>query len=80
MKSRIDYFLLAKNLTKRVKKTEIYPSIAPDHNANNISLFGSCESPRGPGLWKFNNLFKHRKILPSSNKQRPTVGANQNGN
>ena len=55
MKSRIDYFLLAKNLTKSVKKTEIYPSIAPDHNAIYISLSGSPESPRGPGLWKFNN-------------------------
>ena len=55
MKSRIDFFLLAKNLTKSVKKTEIYPSIAPDHNAIYISLSGSCESPRGLGLWKFNN-------------------------
>jgi len=55
MKYRIDYFLLAKNLTKSVKKTEIYPSIAPDHNAIYISLFWSCETPRGPGLWKFNN-------------------------
>jgi len=38
-----------------VKKTEIYPSIALDHNTIYISLSGSCESPRGPGLWKFNN-------------------------
>ena len=55
MKSGIDYFLLAKNLTKGVKKTEIYPSIAPDHNVIYIPLSGSSESPRGPGLWKFNN-------------------------
>jgi len=55
MKSRIDFFLLAKNLTKSVRKTEIYPSIAPDHNAIYISLSGSCESIRGPGLLKFNN-------------------------
>jgi len=55
MKSRIDYFLLAKNLTKSVKITEIYPSIAPDLNSIYISLFWSCETPRGPGLWKFNN-------------------------
>ena len=95
MKSRIDFFLLAKNLTKSVKKTEIYPSIAPDHNAIYISLSGSCESPRGPELWKFNNtllkdeayvervsrnLFKYRKILSWSSKQRPAVGAYQNGN
>ena len=55
MKSRIDYFLLAKNLTKNVKKTDVFPSIAPDHNAIYISMSLSCESPRGPGLWKFNN-------------------------
>ena len=55
MKSRIDFFLLAKNLTKSVKKTEVYPSIAPDHNAIYTSLSWSCETPRGPGLWKFNN-------------------------
>ena len=50
MKSRIDFFLLAKNLTKSVKKTEIYPSIAPDHKAIYTSLSWSCETPRGPGL------------------------------
>ena len=55
MKSRIDFFLLAKNLTKSVKKTEVYPSIAPDHNAIYTSLSWSCETPRRPGLWKFNN-------------------------
>ena len=38
MKSRIDFFLVAKSLTKSVKKTEIYPSIAPDHNAIYIFL------------------------------------------
>ena len=55
VKSRIGYFLLSKNLTRSVKKTEIYSSIAPDHNVIHISLYGSCERPRGPGLWKFNN-------------------------
>ena len=64
MNLTIDYFLLAKNLTKRVKKTEIYPSIAPDHNAMYISLSGSSESPRGPGVWKFNNtLLKDEEYL-----------------
>ena len=31
MKSRIDFFLVAKNLTKYVKKVDIQSSIAPDH-------------------------------------------------
>lgn len=55
MKSRLDFFLVAKTLTRSVKNSEIYPSIAPDHNAIYISLSWSSETPRGPGLWKFNN-------------------------
>jgi len=62
MKSRIDFFLMAKNLTKSVKKTEIYPSIAPDHNAIYISSSWVNETPRGLGFWKFNNtLLKDEK-------------------
>ena len=55
MKSRLDFFLVAKNLTKSVRNSEIYTSIAPDHKAIYISLSWSSETPRGPGLWKFNN-------------------------
>lgn len=55
LKSRIDFFLVAKNLTQHVKKSEIYPSIAPDHRAIYISLSWTTEKSRGPGLWKFNN-------------------------
>lgn len=55
MKSRLDFFLVAKTLTRSVKKTEIYPSIAPDHSAIYISLSWSSKTPRGPGIWKFNN-------------------------
>ena len=49
MKSRIDFFLVAKSLTKSVKKIGIYPSIAPDHQAIYILLSWRCETPRGPG-------------------------------
>ena len=55
VKSRIDFFLVTKNLTQFVKKSEIYPSIAPDHEAIYISLSLSNETPRGCGLCKFNN-------------------------
>ena len=55
VKSRIDFFLVAKNLTQFVKKSEIYPSIAPDHKVIYIALSLSNETPRGRGLWKFNN-------------------------
>ena len=64
MNSRMDLFLLAKNLTKSVKKTKLYPSITPEHNAIYISLFWSCKTPRGPGLQKFNNtLLKDEEYL-----------------
>ena len=55
VKSRIDFFLVAKNLTLSVKSTRIYPAIAPDHDAISISLSLPNLCPRGPGFWKFNN-------------------------
>ena len=55
LKSRIDFFLMARTFTINVKTTENYPSIAPDHNAIYISLTLSNKCPRGPGFWKFNN-------------------------
>ena len=54
LKSRIDFFLVAQNLTRFVKKSDIYPSVAPDHQAIYMSLLWRNETPRGPGLWKFN--------------------------
>ena len=55
VKSRIDFFLIAKDLTVYIKKSEILPAIAPDHNAIFISLTLPNKCPRGPGSWKFNN-------------------------
>ena len=42
-------------MTQFIRKSEIYPSIAPDHKAIYISLSLCNETPRGCGLWKFNN-------------------------
>ena len=56
LKSRIEFFLIAKDLTASIKKSEILPAIAPDHNAiYAISLALSNKCLRGPGFWKFNN-------------------------
>ena len=55
VKSRIDFFLVAKGLEQYVRKSEIYSSIAPDHKAIYISMSWTNPTPRGPGLWKFNN-------------------------
>ena len=55
VKSRIDFSLVAKNLTLSVKNTQIFPAIAPDHDAMFISLSLPNQCPTGPGFWKFNN-------------------------
>ena len=55
LKSRLDFFLIAKDLTVNIKKSEISPAIAPDHNAIFILLTLPNKCPRGPGFWKFNN-------------------------
>ena len=55
VKSRIDFFLISKHLTKFVKKVDIQTSIAPDHNMILLSLSWPNENPRGAGFWKFNN-------------------------
>ena len=55
LKSRIDFFLISKDLTVNIKRSEILPAIAPDHNAISISLTLPNKCPRGPGFWKFNN-------------------------
>ena len=72
MRSRINFFLIAKNLTKYVQKVDIQSSIAPDHRTVHLSLHWIKEAPRGPDFWKFNNaLLKDdnyteqiRKIYP----------------
>ena len=56
VKSRIDFFLIAKDLTVNIKKSEILSAIAPDLNAISISLTLPNECLRGPGFWKFNNI------------------------
>ena len=49
------FFLIAKNLSRDVKNSEIYCPVSPDHNAIYILLSWTSKRPRGPGLWKFNN-------------------------
>ena len=61
VKSRIDFFLISKSLTKFVKKVDIQTSIAPDHNTISLSLSWPNENPRGVGFWKFNNCLLEDK-------------------
>ena len=55
VKSRLDFILIAKNLLKFVKSTRIKALIALDHKTVYLCLSWPNNSPRGPGLWKFNN-------------------------
>ena len=54
VKSRLDYFLIAKHLTQHVHNVETKTATTPDHKAIKLSLKLS-QVIRGPGLWKFNH-------------------------
>ena len=54
VKSRLDYFLIAKHLTQHVHNVETKTATTPDHKAIKLTLKLS-QVTRGPGLWKFNN-------------------------
>ena len=81
VKSRIDFFLVAKHLTKFVKKVDIQTSIASDHNTICLLLSWPDEHPRGPGFWKFNNTLlddeeytsKIRELYPELRKKYSDV-------
>ena len=55
LKSRIDFFLISRHLSRCVKNSEIRTSIAPDHKSIFLNIEIKNEFTRGPGLWKFNN-------------------------
>ena len=50
LKSRIDFFLVAQNLTRFLKKSDIYSFVAPDHQAIYMSFSWRNETPCVPGL------------------------------
>ena len=54
MKSRIDYFLIAKSISRLVSPVNVKISIAPDHRAVTLNV-NLTSNKRGPGLRKFNN-------------------------
>ena len=70
MRSRIDFFLVARNLTKYVQKVDIQSSIAPDHKTVLLSLHWTKVVPRGPGFWKFNNALLEDNNFVEQMRQR----------
>ena len=74
IKSRIDSFLMAKNLTKYVHKVDIRSSIAPDRKLVCLSIQWEQLSTRGPGFWKFNNsLLKDEDYIERIQKLYPEL-------
>ena len=64
LKSRIDFFIITKQLINQVKKIERRTSIAPDHKAVFLSIEIDQAPARGPGNWKFNNtLLKDNEYI-----------------
>ena len=49
--SRLDYWLIAKDLTDFVQSVDIRPAIKSDHNAISLKLILSKQN-NGPGYWK----------------------------
>ena len=70
IRSRTDFFLVAKNSTKCVKKVDIQSSIAPDHKTVFISLHWPKVVPTGPGFWKFNNALLDGNNFVEQMRQR----------
>ena len=55
LKSRIDFFIITKQLVKQEKRIETRTSISPDHKAVFQSIEIDQAPAREPGNWKFNN-------------------------
>ena len=73
-KSRIDYFIIAKQLINQVKKTETRSSFAPDHKAVFLSLKIDQTFKRGPGTWKFRNrLLKDDEYINLIKSNYPSI-------
>ena len=52
--SRLDYFLISKNLEESVNKAEIKSGYRSDHSLITLA-FTFINQPKGRGVWKFNN-------------------------
>jgi len=61
LKSRIDFFLVAKSIASQVVEVGTKTSIAQDHKAIKLR-FNLINSKRGPGLCKFNNSLRMKPM------------------
>lgn len=60
--SRIDFWLISKNLEYQTTKVDIHPGNCSDHSIISISLRLGNTITRGKGNWKFPNNLLHDKL------------------
>ena len=64
LRSRIDFFIVMKQLINQVKGIETRASITPDHMAVFLSIVIDQAPACRPGNWKFNNtLLKDNEYI-----------------
>jgi len=61
--SRLDKYLLSSKLVDLAEECDITPCFLSDHGYVNLSIDCTVSTPRGPGIWKFNNSLLSDKIF-----------------
>jgi len=76
---RLDYWLVSKNLSSSLLKTDITSPTFSDHSAISFVLQSEEYTKRGPGFWKINNsLLKDDKFTSELKAKIPEFKAKHN--
>ena len=62
--SRLDTFLISRDLCAQVTSCEIRPCVYSDHEFVFLELNLQTATPRGQGVWKFNNSLLQDAVPP----------------
>ena len=62
VQSRLDYFFISQNITQKIRKCDIKPSIKTDHSLLTLSITCMTCEKRGPNFWKFNSALLKDEI------------------
>lgn len=61
--SHLDKFFISENIANYATNCEISPCCLSDHDYVNLTLVFENLTPRGPGMWKFNNSLLNDELL-----------------
>ena len=61
VQSRLDYFLVSRNLNYQISKCQLKPGLRSDHSLIKLEIKLVQTQQRGKGYWKFNNSMLHDK-------------------